>query len=350
MDEIIEKLKAIEGRELKYKKLCEALCIPVKTSNSKKSQLNNLRMYCELVELDEPKRYLVKRVYDKELKLLGLSDGRNKFQVMFEVAVYQAFLNNSGEPLYLSNMDAIKLFKEVNDNFSYACNIKHMQIMGPEYEYMPEVAKIIYRILRQWTIRRIESMHTRHTIRKETGYRLYKEKEHNSNKYMTYTNVPSDSELAKKCQTIYSKAIEEIMPEDWGVVKNKDEDIEIIKEDEDEKKGKSGKYWVPDHIWEQFEKRIKQLVYDEFGDEYDDLKPIMVLRPPTSEYVKERLEKMCKKLQALTHINEEACKKALATTQLDYITTESRKRFIETNMNLKTKFSFKKELEKRLEI
>ena len=347
MEEIIEKLKSIEGQELKYKKLCEALCIPVKTSNSKNSQLNNLRMYCELVELKNPKRYLIKRVYDKELKLLGLADGRNKFQIMFEVAVYQAFLNNGGNPLYLSNMDAIKLFKEVNDNFSYACNIEHMQIMGPEYEYMPEVAKIIYRILRQWTIRRIESMHIRYTIRKETGYRLYKEKEYEGKKYMTYINVSGDSDLVKKCQTIYSKAIEEIMPEDWGVVKNKDESIEIIKEGEKEKKNKSGKYWVPDYIWKQFEERIKQLVYDEFGDKYDDLKPIMVLRPPTSEYIKERLEDMCKKLQTLTHINEEACKKALTTTQLDHISAESRKQFIETNMNLKTRLSFKKELEKR---
>lgn len=339
MEELINKLKAIEGQELKYKKLCEALEIPIKTSNSKKAQLKNLQIYCKLIELDKPKRYLIEKVYNEELEMLGLSKGNNKFQVMFEAAVYQAFLKNNGAPLYLSNMDAIKLFKEVNDNFTYACNNEDMQMMGPEYEYMPEVAKIIYRILRQWTMRRIDSMNERHTALKETGYRLYKIKECKGRKYTTYINVPKDSELSKQCQAIYSRTIDEIMPEGWGTQNDGLED--------NEDKQKSGKYWVPEYLWRQFETRIEQLVQKEFNGNYTTLKPIMILKPPTSEYVKEKLEDMCQKLQSLTHINEEACQKALTTTQLDHISNDKRKLFVEINMNQKTSFSFKQELKKK---
>lgn len=339
MQDIIAKLKSIEGQELKYKKLCEALGIPIKTSNSKKAQLKSLQIYCKLVELDKPKRYLIEKVYNEELEMLGLAKGNNKFQLMFEAAVYQAFLKNNGAPLYLSNMDAIKLFKEVNDNFTYACNNEDMQMMGPEYEYMPEVAKIIYRILRQWTMRRIDSMNERHTALKETGYRLYKTKEYKGHKYTTYINVPKDSELSKQCQTIYSRAIDEIMPEGWGTQNDEFED--------NEDKQKSGKYWVPEYLWRQFETRIEQLVQKEFNGNYTTLKPIMILKPPTSEYVKEKLEDMCQKLQSLTHINEEACQKALTTTQLDHISNDKRKLFVEINMNPKTTFSFKQELKKK---
>lgn len=339
MEGLINKLKAIEGQELKYSKLCEALGLPIKTSNSKKAQLKNLQIYCKLIELDRPKRYLIEKVYNEELEMLGLAKGNNKFQLIFEAAVYQAFLKNNGAPLYLSNMDAIKLFKEVNDNFAYACNNEDMQKMGPEYEYMPEVAKIIYRILRQWTMRRIDSMNERHTALKETGYRLYKTKEYKGRKYTTYINVPKDSELSKQCQAIYSRAINEIMPEGWGAQNDELEN--------EEDKQKSGKYWVPEYLWRRFETRIEQLVQEEFNGNYTTLKPIMILKPPTSEYVKEKLEDMCHKLQTLTHINEEACQKALTTTQLDHISNDKRKMFVEINMNQKIAFSFKQELKKR---
>lgn len=342
MERFINKLKVIEGQELKYNKLCEVLGLPIKTSNSKKAQLKNLQIYCKLVELTNPKRYLIEKVYNEELEMLGLTKGNNKFQLMFEAAVYQAFLKNNGAPLYLSNMDAIKLFKEVNDNFSYACNNEDMRTMGPEYEYMPEVAKIVYRILRQWTMRRIDSMNERHTALKETGYRLYKTKEYNGRKYTTYINVPKDSELSKRCQAIYSRAIDEVMPQGWGI-----QNDEFEEDDEEKDKQKSGKYWVPDYLWRRFELRVSQLVQEEFNGSYTTLKPIMILKPPTSEYVKEKLEDMCQKLQALTNINEEACQKALTTTQLDHISNDKRKMFVEINMNPKATFSFREELKKK---
>lgn len=345
MEEILQRLKKIEGKELKYKQLCEALNLQIKTSNSKIAQLNNLQMYCKLTELANPKRYLIEYVYDKELRALGLDNQKNKFQIMFEAALYQAFLENNGQPIYLSTMDAIKLFREVNDNFSYACNPANMQLMGEEYEYMPKVGKIIYQILRQWTLRRIDYMNERHTALKETGYRLYKSRIYEGKPYITFLNVPQDSNMARQCQAIYNKAIEEIMPEDWGEPKPS-----IPKsKDSEEKDKKYGKYWVPDYIWNKFEKRIEQLVKQEFNGEFDTLKPVIVLRPPTSKYIKEKLEKMCQKLQSLTHINEEACRKALTTAQLDYITNNQRKLFIEINMTPNPEFSFKKEIKKKLE-
>lgn len=337
---IIEKLKAIEGQELKYKQLCESLDIPVKAGNAKQSQLKDLLVYCNLVKLDKPTRYLIKEVYSEEIKILGELDGHNKFQLMFEAALFQAFLDNGGKSLYLSKMDMLKLFKEVNDNFSFAMNQTQMNMLGEEYEYMPKMGEILYRVLTQWTERRIKSMATRKTVMYSEGFRLYKKKIVGQREYTITLDVPKESQIEKICQEIYNQAIEDILPEDWG----KYNDNELLPDLEENKK--QGKYWVPNYTWMAFEKRIKELVEQRFNYQYDNLKLVKVLSPPTVPKIRERLQELCDQLQATTHINEEVCKKALTISSLDYSTNKERKKFIELNIAMNPPISFKEELDK----
>ena len=66
-EEIIPRLKAIIGQELKYHELCAELDIPRVGSRQKEKQLKELLMYCDFDILFKPTRYVVKEVYEKEV-------------------------------------------------------------------------------------------------------------------------------------------------------------------------------------------------------------------------------------------------------------------------------------------
>ena len=324
---IIKELKRIQGKEIKYNQLCKELGIAPKKGNSKIAQFNKLTMYCKLEILEKPKRYVIKEVYDQEIEVLG-EINKNKYQILFEAAVCQAFLDNKCEPLYLSNMDTLKLFQEVNENFSYACNKEFMTTIGDEYDYMPEVGIVIYRILKQWTRRRLETMKNRRNIDIVDAYRLYRKIKGDKYEYIEKHDVKYDSELHKICQEIYSSAIEEIMPKNWGDV------------------DKGGKAWVSDYAWGLFQNRVRELVKERIKEGYYDLRPIIRISCSTEDWVTKKLASLCVALNALTEINEESCRKALktATKQLDDVTQGQRKKFIEINMQPNPEISFKQML------
>ena len=83
---------AIQGQELKYNKLCQALDVPTKVGNAKISQIDDLGMYCRLEQLSSPTRYVVQEVYDGAL--LAELNGNNKYQALFESALYRALIEN----------------------------------------------------------------------------------------------------------------------------------------------------------------------------------------------------------------------------------------------------------------
>ena len=60
-NKLIDALIKIEGRELKYPDLCKALDIPPKSGNTKISQLDKIRNYCQLDTVNNvyPTRYIV---------------------------------------------------------------------------------------------------------------------------------------------------------------------------------------------------------------------------------------------------------------------------------------------------
>lgn len=325
-ESIIPKLESIKGKELKYSALCKELNIPTKQGDSKTSQLSNLQLYCQLDKLTSPTRYVVVETYDKEL--LSVLKYNNKFQLLFDAMIYNTFLENKGKPLYLSHMEILKLFKEVNENFSYACNSEHMRKMGGEYIYMSEMSQTVYKILRQWTKRRIKHMEARKIILLSQGFRLYIPVVGKYGLYKVIHNVDIDSPEEKACQEIYNQAVEEIMPEGWG---------------------QEGKNWVAEWKWKAFEKRIAELVKERFDGKYIDMREIIIMRPPSIEWLESKVNKIYSEISNLTDINIEACRKIMETTQLDNNTGAERKKFIEINMALCPPIKFKEELIKKNE-
>ena len=99
---IIPKLKAIQGRELKYNQLCEALDIKPKTGNSKPTQIQNIGTFCELEQLEHPTRYVVHEVYEEQFQAFLELNQQNRFQYYFEAALYQHFLKTGCKPIRAS--------------------------------------------------------------------------------------------------------------------------------------------------------------------------------------------------------------------------------------------------------
>lgn len=307
----IEKLKAVEGQELKYKALCEALGESTKTGNAKMAQLNNLQMYCHLDTLDHPTRYIVREVYDRQL--ITEINGNNQYQEIFDAVMYQALLNADNQLLYLSNLELLSLFAEVNENFTYSLNRNIMMKLSDNPYKMVEMAQIVYRVLKQWTKRRIDLMEKRRIVITRKGFRLYSKTGH----YIYKHNVSIDSELEQSCRKVWNDALNETIGLNW--------------------KGQ----WVPDDKWAAFKSSITKLVQERFNLIYFDMKPVMVFSPPSEDWLRDKLAEIYKQAPALESINAEACRKILATTQLDSFTGQERKHFVNTNIVLNPEISFK---------
>lgn len=308
---------AIQGKELKYKQLCQALGVPIKSSNAKTAQLNDLDMYCRLERLYAPTRYIVQEVYDETL--LSALNGNNKYQAIFEAALYRELIANGDSPLYLSNMEMLELFEEVNENFRIACNKEMMLQLGDDYACFADMGQVAYKILKQWTKRRIEIMETRGIISTARGYRLYADVDG----YIIINNVPIDSEEEKICQEIYHRAVVEIMPPDWH-----------------------GE-WVGLDKWQKFEERIKQLVINKFNGEFYDMKPITIIYPPRKQYLIEVLNKLYSDRPELAAINNESCRKILETTQLDKYSDVDRKRLVNISIKQSPELKLKNMINKK---
>ena len=334
-EEIIPKLKAIIGQELKYHELCKDLDIPRVGTRQKEKQLKELLMYCDFNILFNPTRYVVKEVYEKEVKAFDKINGNNKYQMMFDAVVYQAFLENNGEPIYVSTLDMLKLFSEVNENFVYTCSAENMAKLGEDFIYFTEMGQIAKKMLSQWTNNRLKNMAIRNLIVKEKAYRLYSEHKGQYGKFRIGHDISVDTDIGRQCMAIMAQAIEEIVPNKYiqKATNEKEEDKML---------------WTPLPIYKSLQARISELTKEKFDGEYCDLKEISVLKPPKGQWIHKKLNEIYHQLPALQEINKEACRKILTSTssEFDKFTGIERKRFIEVNIKSAPKISLKKELEK----
>ena len=117
---LVNALIKIEGRELKYPELCKALDIPPKSGNTKISQLDTIRNYCQLDTVNNvyPTRYIVQEVYPEADALINELD-KDSYQAAFEAALYQILLKTNCATIYASTSNRLRMFQEVNENFSY---------------------------------------------------------------------------------------------------------------------------------------------------------------------------------------------------------------------------------------
>ncbi len=319
---LLPKLQEITGKELKYTPLCKALDIPIKSGGAKVNQLEELELYCDIQRLDNPTRYIINKVHDSNL-LKILNYEKNRFQLLFDAAIYKAMLDNDGKPLYLSGLDRLELLQQVNDNFGYTFDFKSLIKIGPEYAYMNEMGLIVYRVLNQWCKRRLETMAKSCIILMSDGFRLYKEHQGQYGKYKTHFDVPYNSDIEKECQKIYESVYNNFMPD----------------------KMSNGQFYNRAG-YNKFNGEIQRAIRENFNNEYCDLKKVIILRFPDKEWIKEKLIKTYAELESFQELNDESIRRIQATKQLNKFTGEERDKFIEVNMSLNPPISFKEELKK----
>ena len=116
---LVNALIKIEGRELKYSELCTAVDMPLRNGDSRSSQLDTIRNYCQLDTVNNvyPTRYIVQEVYPEADALINELD-KDSYQAAFEAALYQIFLKTNCATIYASTSNLLRMFQEVNDNFS----------------------------------------------------------------------------------------------------------------------------------------------------------------------------------------------------------------------------------------
>lgn len=296
--DMIEKLKKIAGQEMKYGQLCDSLGLPKKSSRGKDRQLGDLRMYCDLERLERPTRYVIKEVYEEAVKALGWIHGRNKFQRWFDAVVFSAFIKNDFRPIFLSGNDMLKLFGEVNEDF-----FKFYYGRADDVDYV-EMSVAAKRILVRWATDRINNMRDRDLIIKESAFRLYQEVKSGDYTLRIGHNVGQGSDLFLKCLRISAQA-----------------KIDVIGYDFDYK-------WLSKAKWDELTERIDQIVKDKFYGAFVSMKPITAILPPEREFVKEQLARLYDEEPELKAINDESCRKILATKQLDHFGPTERKDFV----------------------
>lgn len=314
--ENIKKLAEVAGQELNYRQLCRALEIPERGGTQKAAQLRELQKYCELERIESTQRYLVKQVYNDDiLAFVEYLDAPDQ-QLLFDAMLYQAFLDNDCKPLHLSNTEMLMLFREVNENFLYTFNRQALNAINKNFSYMNDMSKIVYRVLHQWTSRRIENLDARHIVFRRYGFRLYKTYEADGKTYTLRKDVQPDSELERRCQKIWATAMTDVL---------------------------GGRYigsldspkWMPEARWNQFEARVGELTEEEFKADrgYDKLRSISILSCPESSWLQASIDYILRTVGNPALINTEAKRKILGTTQLDTICTNSqRQEFIQYNM------------------
>lgn len=325
MDVSINKLKTIINTELKYKDLCSKLGLKQLGGNSKTKQLQQLESYCNIQKLSKPTRYIITEVYDEEILALTKITNNDKFQLYFEAALYRKFLENNGNPIAMDNMEILKLFTEINENFPYTCSKDNMSALGNEFIYMTEMGQTVYRILWRWTERRLKGMEARGIIVKSSGYRLFTEIKFNFGTFKSKFDVPEktaeiSSPLHDWCGEIYYSVVKEIMPNNWD----------------------GG--WVTEWKWNQFRTALALKTREKSNGQYCDLKRITILKPLSKNWLNNRLQEIYQEYPDLKAVNTEAQNKILKTTQLDTYTNQERKLFIDTNITPFPQFLFKDKL------
>lgn len=312
----IDKLRDCVGAEMTYKQICQTADLPIQYGNSKTAQMKELQKYCELEKVDGTHRYLVKQIYDAAaIELADYLDAPEQ-QLLFDAALYQEFLKNDGKPLYLSNTEMILLFKEVNENFLYTFNKKALYAINHNFVYMADMSKVVYRILHQWTHRRIENISKRRIVLCRPGFRLYQTIETDGSKYTINKNVEPGSDIEKRCQVIWDTAMKEISG------------VEYLG-------STSRSTWLPEDKWLRFEKKVAELTKAEFADDggYDNLRGISILECPSTQWLQSSLDYISRVVGSTLLINTKAKQKILATSQLDAVCTNTqRQEFIDYNM------------------
>ena len=335
---LTNRLKTIQerGEPLSYAKLCDALGLPRRTGLSKEAQLKDLQLLCEYQRTSEPTRYVIKEVFEYLQPCMDfLNSNSMRIQLSMESALFQAFLKNNGQSLYLSNMELLKTVGAINENFAYCIDYQLLNKIDRKLLYMSDMVRPVYRLLSVWVKRKIEKMVMRGTFHTGFGFRLYRHHIGQYGMYITKHDVPRETELNKECMALFNQAVEKCLPKNWG-----------------------GE-WVSVKMWESFEKYLDEITKEHFKDrgDYYKLRRITVYEPSKDEWILQQLEKVNKQLNALQEVNDKSKSKILTGQHLGItydkrgdevidsdFTIMQRDKFVDYNIDLHPPVVFKEVL------
>lgn len=329
----IDMIESILFKPLTYKEICENLNLPQLSGNSKIAQLEKIADFCDIQKIPNSPKYIINKIYDEEEKALIQYLKAPQQQLLFDAALYKEFLKNGDSPLYLSNTQMLSIFGEINSNFQYTFNRDAMEAIGKEFVYMADMTKEVYEILHQWTRRRLDNMANRFIIMKRRGFRLYPESINGI--YSMPIDVPSDSQLEKRCQRVMIKAISFIFKNEKYIIKDNATN-EIM-----------GFHWMPEGLWRKFENKINELTKEEFKEErYNRLNLVTILSPAPQDIIKEKLLNAESRLEEL---NEKAQEKILSSHSKNLLefTEEQKKKYVEYNIKNNPPIYFKNKLKEK---
>ena len=321
------------GKPISYPEICEAAGLQQFTGKQKILQIENLADYCDIQKIPNSSKYIISKIYNEEEKALIQYLKAPQQQLLFDAALYKEFLRNGDSPLYLSNTQMLSIFGEINANFQYTFNRDAMEAVGKEFVYMADMTKEVYEILHQWTRRRLDNMANRFIIMKRRGFRLYPNSIDEI--YRIPIDVPSDSQLEKRCQRVMIKAISFIFQNDKYIIRD-DATNEVI-----------SFHWMPEGLWRKFENKINELTKEEFKEEgYNRLNLVTILSPAPQDMIKEKLLNAESRLEEL---NEKAQLKILESRSknLSEFTEEQRKKYIEYNIKKNPPIYFRNKLKEQ---
>ena len=321
------------NKPISYPEICKATGLQQATGKQKILQIENLADFCDIQKISNSPKYIINKIYNEEEKALIQYLKAPQQQLLFDAALYREFLKNGDSPLYLSNTQMLSIFGEINSNFQYTFNRDIMEAVGKEFVYMTDMTKEVYEILHQWTRRRLDNMANRFIIMKRRGFRLYPKSIDGI--YSFPIDVPSDSQLEKRCQRVMIKAISFIFQNDKYIIRDNSTN-EVI-----------SFHWMPEGLWRKFESKINELTKEEFKEEgYNRLNLVTILSPAPQDIIKEKLLNAESRLEEL---NEKAQEKILSSHSKNLLefTEEQKKKYVEYNIKNNPPIYFKNKLKEK---
>lgn len=289
------KLNQIINQSLSYKQLCQSLGLEIKYGNSKKAQLKDLSLYCNLQTLSNPTRYIITEVYDQ-----SLLPSKSKFQIPMEILIMQLFKANSYQTIYLTNSRLLEYMKLVNSNYHIIKNPKLRRKLPFETESLYTGASKSGEILMKWLSRALEKMEDYGLLKWRKGYCLVKKNSIGDREYTSVINVPLDSDLEKDIMECQRQAFIKL-------------NLQY-----DEKH-----HWVPIGMKAQYQAQFDREIYKAFDGEFVGGFQVNVLTPNTKG-----IKQILTAYESEQVINQEAQRKIKETSQLNYLTGDERERLI----------------------
>lgn len=290
-----EKLKLNIKKELTYKQLCENLGLEIKYGNSKKAQIKDLALYCDLQILSHPTRYIINEVYDQ-----SLLPTKSKFQTPMEILIMQLFKANDYETLYLTNSRLLEYMKLVNSNYHIIKNPKLRQKLPFETEALYTGASKSGEILMKWLGRALEKMEGYGFLKWRKGYCLVKKNNIGEHEYTSVINVPLDSSLEKDIMECQRQAFIKL---------NLQYD--------------SKHRWIPVGMKAQYQAQFDREIFKAFDGAFSGGFQVNVLTPNVKG-----IKEVLTAYESEQIVNQEAQRKIKETSQLNYLTGDERDRLI----------------------